>query len=60
MIYTKDNPKFVYDIFDFTGRQTFTGVVKDRNDNIVYYVDGKFHKIDGPALEYGNNDKYWY
>ena len=25
-----------------------------------WYLDGKRHRTDGPAIEYPNGDKYWY
>ena len=25
-----------------------------------WYVDGKLHRVDGPAIEYANSDKEWY
>ena len=24
-----------------------------------YYLNNKFHRIDGPAIEYSNGDKWW-
>jgi hypothetical protein len=27
---------------------------------ICYYLNGKLHKIGGPAVEYSNGDKAWY
>ena len=26
----------------------------------VWYLNGKRHREDGPAIEYANGDKYWY
>ena len=26
----------------------------------VWYLNGKRHREDGPAVEYANGDKYWY
>ena len=30
-----------------------------RNDNRQWYLNGKLHREDGPALEYNNGEKYW-
>jgi hypothetical protein len=58
MTYTIDNPKLVSDIFSFEGVKNFSGVVKDKNNNIVYYLNGKFHRTDGPAIEW-RGSKFW-
>ena len=50
--HTIDNPKIVKSIFDFEGKKTFTGVVKDNNGDIGIYVNGKLHNESGPAFEY--------
>ena len=47
--YTIDNPKLVKLYDDFKGMETFTGVVKDKYDDIAHYVDGKLHRVDGPV-----------
>ena len=40
--------------------EIFTGVVKDTHYTIVYYLNGKIHREDGPAIEMANGNKYWY
>jgi len=60
MKYIKDNPKLVEDYYDFEGRETFTGVVKDTFNDIAYYLNGKYHREDGPAIEYRNGYNAWY
>ena len=30
------------------------------NGDKYWYLDGKLHREDGPAIEYANGDKYWY
>jgi len=30
------------------------------NGNRAWYQDGKFHRLDGPAIEYANGSKYWF
>ena len=32
----------------------------DSVGNKFWYKDGKFHRDDGPAIEYANGNKYWY
>ena len=59
MKYTKDNPKLVEDIFYFQGRETFTGVVINERKDIVYYLNGKYHREDGSAIEYANGNACW-
>ena len=60
MTYTKDNPKLVEDCFDFKNKQTFTGVVKEKCGDIAYYLNGEYHREDGPAIEYANGTKEWF
>jgi len=59
MIYTKDNPKLINYFYSFE-TETFTGVVKDKQNAIVYYLNGKRHREDGPACEFTNGEKWWY
>ena len=35
-------------------------VTVDDNGNKFWYLDGKFHRTDGPAVEYADGDKRWY
>ena len=60
MIHTIDNPKLVKDFFDFKNKQTFTGVVRDKNNNIVYFLNGIYHRTDGPAIEWSDGYKWWF
>ena len=30
------------------------------NNNILYWKDGKLHRLDGPAIIYANGDQEWY
>ena len=32
----------------------------DENGDKFWYVDGKLHRLDGPAAEYANGDKFWH
>ena len=33
---------------------------EDAYGNKRWYLNGKLHREDGPAIEYSNGDKYWY
>ncbi len=35
-------------------------VVESANGNKEWYINGKYHRLDGPAKEYANGDKFWY
>ena len=59
MIYTKDNPKLVKYHDNFKGLKSFTGVVKDEINTIVYYLNGKRHREGAPAIELQNGEKWW-
>ena len=60
MKYTIDNPKLVKNYYNFKGKETFTGVVKDKTNKISYYLNGQFHRTDGPAVIYDNSYQAWY
>ena len=60
MIYTIYNPKLVKCYFGFKDSVSFTGVVKDNANTIAYYLNGKFHREDGPAIEFASGRKDWY
>ena len=32
----------------------------DNDGNIRYYLNDKYHRIDGPAIEWADGDKEWY
>lgn len=34
--------------------------IVDQNGTVKYYLDGRLHRMDGPALEYKNGRKEWY
>jgi hypothetical protein len=36
------------------------GLNIDSNGTKYWYLNGKYHREDGPALEYSNGNKYWY
>lgn len=57
--YTIDNPKTVDNYMCFEGEYTFTGVVKDKDGTIAHYVDGKLHRVDGPAIKHANGTTNW-
>ena len=32
----------------------------DEYGNKRWYLNGQYHRTDGPAIEYASGDKYWY
>jgi|JI10StandDraft_1071094.scaffolds.fasta_scaffold12366_2 hypothetical protein len=38
----------------------FTGITEFLNGSKRWYKDGKYHRIDGPAIEFANGTKEWY
>jgi hypothetical protein len=38
----------------------FTGIVEDRYDNKYWCLNGKRHRVDGPAIEWSDGDKEWF
>ena len=32
----------------------------DNNGNVMYTLNGQYHRNDGPAIEYANGSKIWY
>ena len=41
-------------------RDGFTGVKTNADGTKAWYVNGQFHRIDGPAIEYADGTKHWY
>jgi len=35
-------------------------VQQDNDGDVFWYLNGEFHREDGPAIEYANGSKYWY
>ena len=40
--------------------ENFTGIAEYANVDKCWYLNGKLHRVDGPAIEYANGDKEWY
>jgi hypothetical protein len=40
--------------------ENFTGIVKTKNRDIHWYKEGKFHREDGPAIEFVDGENHWY
>ena len=38
----------------------FTGIIEFTSGNKRWYKDGKYHRLDGPAIEYSDGEKRWY
>ena len=59
MKYIKDNPFLVKNVY-YGIPINFTGVVRDEDGDIAYYLNGKLHRTDGPAIEEKFGNKEWY
>ena len=38
----------------------YTGIVEYKNGSIEYYLNGEYHREDGPAVIFSNGRKDWY
>ena len=38
----------------------FTGIEEDKYGDKSWYVDGKLHRLNGPAIEFADGRKYWF
>ncbi len=38
----------------------YTGIAEYPNGNKHWYLNGKLHREDGPAIEYADGHKFWY
>jgi hypothetical protein len=38
----------------------FTGIVESKNGDKAWYLNGEYHRVDGPALECANGTGYWW
>jgi hypothetical protein len=43
-----------------TEHPNFTGCLIDKDNDKVWYKDGKLHREDGPAFEYVDGSTFWY
>ncbi len=39
---------------------SFSGIVLDTDGTKSWYMNGNLHREDGPAVEWGDGDKWWY
>jgi hypothetical protein len=40
--------------------ENYTGIVEHPNGIKIWYLNGKYHREDGPAIENNNGQKVWY
>jgi hypothetical protein len=40
--------------------ENFTGVAEYTSESKAYYLNGKKHRVDGPAVEFVNGYKEWF
>jgi len=52
------NHKFLCESSDIPNN--FTGILKFFYGERVWYLNGKQHRLDGPAIDYGNELKEWW
>ena len=38
----------------------FTGIVEWSDGTREWHLNGKLHRVDGPAVEYANGEREWY
>ena len=38
----------------------FTGMIKGSDESKIWYLNGLYHREDGPAIEHPDGSKYWY
>jgi len=38
----------------------YTGIIENTIGDKAWFLNGKYHREDGPAVEYANGDKFWY
>lgn len=38
----------------------FTGIVESENGDKAWYLNGKRHRVDGPAEEWSDGTKFWF
>ena len=41
------------------GKEYYQTICRNKNET-VYYLNGKVHREDGPAIEYNDGYKYWW
>lgn len=56
-LYTLDN-QFIKETDDYP--INFTGIIVYVSGTKSWFVDGKCHRLDGPASEYANGSKSWF
>ena len=42
------------------GKEYYQTIYVDKHGDKRYYLNGKLHREDGPAIEYANGTKRWY
>ena len=56
-----DNSEKVLKISSLTEiPQNYTGIVELLNETKYWFLNGKLHRVDGPAIEHVNGYKYWF
>ena len=50
---------FEHNKITISGKEYYQTILKFK-DRTVYYLNGKCHREDGPAIEFADGDKFWY
>jgi len=56
-LYTFDN-QFIEETYGVP--VNFTGIVECANGTKFWYMNGKCHRLDGPAIDYAGGSRQWY
>jgi len=56
----RDSYKILSEKYQLVKEQTKPVMSVDRSGNKYWYLNGKRHRTDGPAIEWANGSKYWY
>ena len=52
--------KIIHKKIIVNNKEYYQTIYVDKYGNKKYYLNGKLHREDDPAVEYANGDKYWY
>ena len=52
--------KLSYNKYHNIPYKQLNGIYEVEDYGILYYLNGKKHRLDGPAIEWNDGDKYYY
>ena len=53
-------PIYLDELMRFVEPYSLTGSFKTLKGDKIYFLNGKYHRKDGPAIEHADGDKWWY